>query len=439
MSVYVLNAFALASCIIGAVFFVGMILKFKAPRFSLIVVCSIIAVITGGCTWHFAFIDNKIISYLVVLIIEVFLLKTLIHFKWQQAIFSGIFDVFHLICSEGIATGILALILKKNLYQIVTVTESSLIALIIAMVIKSILYFIYGFAINRNEFQSLFRSDKELETVVLQDSAIFVFMLFGCYNYYYNLDLIWFTVVQILLSILTLVLFMMVFHYGMRVSYMIENDVHNELVREQLRLQLSQHVSYQNTFADIDTFKRQFREDILTMEQLIDDGNIKELRKIANDKMPRLLEMLPEKKEFSNNEVVNALLLSWYQQCSARKINFQALIFVASELSEKQKEFSDLLIEIKDLYCSLTLQVNGGHIKIEGKNIKTRFVLQVSGSYSGSITERSDLPYFKTRNGIDAKSAYHRIHEMINSVDGTLFWDADETSSLFKLTVSIRF
>ena len=87
----------------------------------------------------------------------------------------------------------------------------------------------------------------------------------------------------------------------------------------------------------------------------------------------------------------------------------------------------------------MTLQVNEGHIKIEGKNIKTRFVLQVSGSYIGSITDKNDLPYFKTQKGVDAKSAYHRIYEMINSVDGTLFWDADEANSLFKLTVSIRF
>lgn len=439
MSIYVLNAFALAACIIGAVFFTGMILKFKAPRFSLIIVCTILAVIAGGCTWYLTFIGNKILSYIIILIIEIFLLKTLIHFKWLQAIFSGIFDVFHLLCAEGISAGILALVLRKNLYQIVTVPESSLVILIIAMVIKSVLYFIYGFAIKRNQFQSLFRSEKELETIVLQDSAIFVFMLFGCYNYYYNLDLIWFTFAQILLSILTLVLFMMVFHYGMRVSYMIENDVHNELVRQQLRLQLSHHVSYQHTFAEIDAFKRQFREDILTMEQLINDGDIKELRKIADTKMPRLLEMLPEKKEFSNNEVVNALLLSWYQQCADRNVDFQALIFVAGELSDKQKDISDLLIEVKDLYCCLTLQVNEGHIKIEGKNIKTRFVLQVSGSYIGSITDKNDLPYFKTQKGVDAKSAYHRISEMINSVDGTLFWDADEANSLFKLTVSIRF
>lgn len=439
MTTMFLNITAYLACILCVFCLLRTTFQVKKPKFPYWTSLITMSCLIGSLYWHSSFWNNEILSYLVLLAGQTLLLKLFIHLNWCQAVFAGIFDTLHLICIKGITIGIVAVLLRKNLYQVITNPRFFLLVLLVTMLLQSFLYWFYGRFLDRKKFQLLFNLEAELESVVLQHGALFVFMLFYSYNYYYNLDLVWFSLAQTLLSLLILVLYFLILSYGTRVSYLLEHDIHNELLRQQLKLQLSQYSSYQQMLSEIETFKYHFRERILSLEQLLEEGDTSALKTAAHTQVLPLLNLLPAKKTFSNNEFINAVLLDWEQQCARQQIAFHCLLFVPDMLKEHQEEIADILYRLRELYQHLTLCHTNGSLKLEGRHIQSRLVLQVSGSYRGSISQKKDLPCFETPEGLQTKSAYHRLSDMLEAFDGTLFWDTDPDTSQFLLTLSIRF
>lgn len=217
--------------------------------------CILGSFIVGIAIWYSVRLDNEILSYLLLFFLELVILKLAVHATWMEAALGAIGSVFYYVCLKGVVVGIFALVFRKNLYQIITVPTLSLWVLASTMLLKTLLFGIMFRKKIIPKLRALISSQWEAGMVLFQHITLFVFMLFYSYNYYYNLDLIWFSFAQLLLSMLMFALYHMILHYGARVSYLLDTDVHNDLINAQLKSQLAQYQSRQELFHQIDAFK----------------------------------------------------------------------------------------------------------------------------------------------------------------------------------------
>ena len=409
--------------------------KPKLPRFFS---CFIGAFLLGANAWGASLIDNKIIVYLLFLAIDLIFLKLVTHITWTEAFLGCINSVFHYICLEGITVGVFALVSRKNLYQIITVPSSSLIVVGITMILLMLCMGVYHTEKVVTRIRALISSETEMTNVILMHAALFLFMLFFSYNYYYNLDLIWFSFSQLLLSLLMLILYHLILNYGSRISYLINNELHQDLVNNQLKSQLAQYESYTESFVQVDRFKTRFREVSLTLRHLIYEKKYEKAETILENDFPQMLELLPSKKEYSNSLTVNAFMLEWARRCQHEHIQLDGLLYVPENLLSHEERILYLLTEIRDIYMYLAGPVSKATITLMAKHARNRFIINISGPFKGIIEEKDEYPYFITANGVEVKSCYHRLVTQVDGMNGTLFWSVETRPQTFTLTVSFH-
>lgn len=407
--------------------------RFNVYAFSFFGAC-----LMGTTIWGATFLNNEILSYLLFIVAELIIMWIGTYSSPTNALFAAIASTIHTMCIKGIVIGVFALILQKNLYQIITVSDRHLTAIIVTMVIKLFAPVLYRNSEVRRRFLTLFRSDKEVESVLLQHVALFIIMLFFSYNYYYNLDLIWFTMSQIILSALILVLYYITLYYGVRISNFLENEIINKRIQQQLNDKLSQYSSYQSIFKQIDDFKYHFRENILVTEELISNGSMDAAKNQLHGAIPLLLEKLPSKKVFSNNERLNALLFDWDTYCETNKIRFESKVYFPPAFEKREKEILSILAIVEDMYSYIIKSSKFPFIKAEGKVMQGNFVLSIVGSIHGAVEDRKDTPYFITPNSDSIKQLYHKLFSMSEAVDGILFWNYSAKDHTFQIMFSIH-
>lgn len=422
-------------CVFGYCMAASVFWKPHMPRFLF---CLSGALIIGFSIWGVAQTENEISGYIILFGAEVFFLKIAANITWLQAVFAGLSSVFHTVCIKGITVGGFALILQKNLYQVITVKNWALEVLIVTMILKMLVLLAYRSEMIRLKLRTLFSSEQELLRVSYLQGGLFVFMLFYCYNYYYNLDLIWFTIAQILHSALMLILYNLILNYGSRISFFLENEVRKDIMSRQFHAQSAQYLSYQNTFHEIETFRHTFREATLSIQYLMENGNIQEASVLIQNTLSTITDNLPKKKEYSNLDVVNAFMLEWDHQCMKLGMQLESLIFVPDELYAKQEGILLILSELREIYMALGESVSNAEIKMQGKKVQNRFVIYTTGPYKGIVNSKGDMPEFTVANGMRANTGHQRLLTLIRSMDGTLFWDVSNLSPAFKITLSIH-
>lgn len=438
ISPILLDLITVFSCILCSFCYIKTACFYWTPRFNAWSFSTIAACIMGTIIWSSTFLSNEILSYLIFAMAEVMILRMGTDCNHVHAFLGAIASTFHTMCIKGIVVGVLSLMLRKNLYQIITASDLNLMAITATMFLKMGTPLLFTGPKMRNGYRTLFRSDNELEAVLLQHGALFIIMLFFSYDYYYNLDLIWFTIAQIILSVLMLVLYYLTLYYGVRISNLLENDIANTRIRQQLNDKLAQYDSYQNTFKQIEDFKYYFRENMLVVETLIANGSTGAARNKLHAAIPLLLEKLPARKVYSNNERLNALLLDWDTHCQTNKIRFESTVYLPPGFEKKEEEILSALAIIEDMYSYITKVSKAPSIKVEGKALQGNFVLNIVGSIHGTVERRFGLPYFIMPDGDHIKMLYHKLSAMSESIHGILFWNYLLRERTFQIIFSVH-
>lgn len=428
----------IAACILCSYCYIKTACFYWKSRFNPYIYSVIMACIMGTVIWGCTFLDDEILSYLVFAVMEILILRIGTRANNAHALLAAIASTFHTVCVKGIIIGVFAIVLKKNLYQVITVQNLYLAAVMVTSILKISAPLLYTSTKARSNFATLFRSENELESVLMEHGALFIIMLFFSYNYYYNLDLIWFTIAQIILSVLMLVLYYLTLYYGVRISNLLENDIANMRIQQQLNDKLAQYDSYQNIFEMIEDFKYYFRENMLVTEALIANGSMEEAQSRLHAAIPLLMEKLPSRKVFSNNEGLNALLVNWDIHCQTNKIRFEAMVYLPDVFERKEKEILSVLAIIEDMYSYITRYSKSPFIKVEGKMLQGNFVLNIVGSIQGTVEQRFDLPCFITPNGDRIKMLYQKLSSMSETINGLLFWNYLLKERSFQIIFSIH-
>ena len=424
---------AIVVCIISSYLNLNIAKYYWETKVSNIFFCSFSGVAIGFTIWSSLFLDNEILFYLILLLLSFSLLKLFIHITYSQAMFATITVTIHLMSAKGIIVGLLSLFLKKNLYQIITVESTALVSLVLALILTNVFLAMYSSKEKRKLIVVLFNTESELTRLIHILSSLFIFMLFYSYNYYYNLDLVWFSMAQVILSALVLILYFQALSYSLRISNLLEVELYHQQVDSNLNIQLA----HKEMVHSINDFKHQYREKLMTIEALLASKQVDSAMTLIQDSSDSLIEELSIAYMASNHDLINGVLFAWKNSCKQNNTPFDAHIFISKEIEPIYSNILKIITILEVLFGLLTANNQNSNISIVGKSRNNLFVVKATCSMDGSVYDRNSLPFFVIKNGIDAKSHYRRLSAITKSYNGLISWKFNNEISSFEITISL--
>lgn len=370
---------------ISNLFFCMVILKQWKARISNILLPLIYPILCTASVIFVGKIANEPTAYIALFIFSMLSLLILLKVSLEESILLSTFQIFHMIFAKSIVAGAMSLILQKNMYQLFQVAQYEQLIMAIAHGVLVVLFFIYYLTFNKKKISTFFLCKGQVYNVMITHIIISIYMLFKSYNFYFNLDLIWFSVEQIFTAIILYSLFMISFKFSVLISNLMQN---------QIRLK-NQNYKILCEAANFEAFSEELKEDSNISKSKILNAFFAEFKNICKFENIKLnIEgHIPENINISENELHEML-------SSALKNSIEASLKITNKNDRKIdikffEENKNFKIEIKNIYAKKPnfnngiIQSSKSNIELEGLGIG--YIKQVLNKNKGKIGYKVDV------------------------------------------------
>lgn len=385
---------------------------------------------------------NEPFAYVVSAISCFLLLKYFFYISFYEAFFASLLFVFQTMCLKGMVAGTMSLLLGKNTFQLFSLDYYTLLISGIADLFKLMIFIYIKKEVKKDKYRVFLSSEEEVLTILFAHIGIFLFMLFHSYNYYYNLDLIWFSISQVLVSALMFLVYALIFNFGVRTANLIQRDLWGRHAQEQMQARIDQHDVYLRAIKEIDQFNYQYRELMVTVDYLLQERRDVELHELLKTSFPSLILTLPTTKKYSNHPFIEAALFAWNTVCEREGIELETMVYVPMPFDMDEYHMTHFFQCVQEI--SMILARGSFHKKhrativMEGKVANQWLTIKSTASFSGQIETRNDLPYFLTPNALDLKSKYYMLQRLTEEDHGMCSFSVDNKRQEFSLILSRR-
>lgn len=410
------------------------ITKAKRSLFIVIVSCVVFSLALLICS---TYIQNVPAVYSIAFIGGVILFIILFRFTMLQAYLCGCFVVFHMIALKGLVIGTLSLILKENSFMILQNPNTEISTAIIAQLFYMIIIFVYIKIIDVKALRSFLSNRQQLIAILACHLTLTIFMLFNSFSFYYNLDLVWISVSQILVGIILYFVYIIILNYGIKMADLIQHKLRDQQQLEIIQAQMRQQNSLLKMTEILNHFKHDYREHMLIIEDHIERKQYEEALKETKNDCLELLSELPQTSKYCNNIILNSLLIDRHEVCKENSIRMEALVYYPLDLSISEKECHEILRILTNNAIEANEKVIEQHryMKIKSNIHKNWLSILVENPYDGIVLFEGDLPISSYERANNEGLGLIYIKELLEDHQGVVH--IDHKDNVFKVTILI--
>lgn len=337
---YFLEKIAFFLLIISNLFFSLIILKHWKTRVRDILLIIIYPLICSVSVILFANIGNEPSVYVALFISNMLSLIFLLKINLEESIFLSIFQLFHMMLVKGISAGILSMILKKNMYQLFQSALAEQIIMCFAHAILATIFCFYYIFFKKEKISTFILCKGQVYYVTIIHLVITLYLLFNCYNYYFNLDFIWFSIDQVFTCISLYAVYLLVLKYGVKVSNLLQNEIR------------------------------------------LKNQNFKILIQSANfNALPNEIKV---KTNICNSEVINSLFAEFKNICNFKNIDLSIRGIYSENINIPEKEMHEIFSNLLKNSLEAVLKIkdeNEMKIDVNFENEDNFFKISISNTY----------------------------------------------------------
>ncbi len=371
--------------LIGNLFFSLIVLKrWKGRILNILlpiihpIVCTISVIFTAEKLT----VGNEPASYVVLFIVSMVLLILLVKIRLEEAIFLSIFQTFHIVFAKSIAAGGMSLFYEKNMFQLFQVDQYTQLITCIAFGIFAALFCLYYLTFNAKKMSAFFLCKGQVYYVMIIHIMLALYLLFNCYNFYFNLDLIWFSVEQVYTCIVLYAIYFLVLRFGVRISGLLQNEIRHKNQDFTILKQVSNFTAIENANDFINLYSTT-------------SSSIKEL--INSDQKLGALEKIKDldNKCKSNNDdniinvssykIINALFYEFNNICTLKNVKLDGTYSFDNNINIDEKDLHEILSILLKNSLEATLKLteeNKRNITINTEQTDKEFILKISNTYN---------------------------------------------------------
>lgn len=385
-------------------------------------------------------IPNLPLTYTLAFFLIAMLFGFCFKFSMNQSFFISCYYVFHILVFKGIVLGIISLVLKVNTFIVLNNVTYNRISIICTQVLLFITFLVYVRLMKVQLIRSFLINRKQLMHVLGCHICIIIFMLFNTFTYYYNLDLVWVSVAQILISIILYVIYIVILNYAIHMADLLQHKIRDQKQLETIQAQLRQQNSLLKITEIVNAFKHDFREQLLTIEEYIETHQYsKAINELKKDCLYHL-DKLPHIKKYSNNIIINSLLIDRQDICDEKGIEMNAMLFYPQDLSISERELHELLRIVFDNAIDANeknLERNK-YITIKSTVEKQWLNILIENPYEGIILFDGDRPVSSYEREDNEGMGLIYVEELLEKHGGIIRYQNDKKNKIFTEQILIR-
>lgn len=366
------------------------ICKVKQSPWVVLLTFFIVAILFGILIFK---IDNLPAIYLLTFMAGVALIYLCFKTTLLQAYFCSVFYVFHLITLNGMSVGALSLLLKRNSFQILSIPEYHMNSILLTIAGMCVVLMLYYTFLKPNKLRCFFSCKVQLIYVLIAHFSICLFMLFHSFGFYYNLDLIWISISQILVGLILYIAYMLILNYGVRVSNLLQYDIRSRQQLEMIKSQLHHQHSLEQLSETLNTFKHAYREQLLSIEYYAENQQCEEIKKEIKKEHIQILNAIPYVKKYSNNALLNSLFIDLAATAQEEKIAFDALLYVPKDISLHETELHGIMsVLLKNAFEATVQREENRFVRVKSSLEGGWLSIRIENSYEKPIYFEGDRP-----------------------------------------------
>ena len=355
----------------------GRILNILLPAIYPLV-CTIAVIFTSKAIT----VANEPTSYVVLFIVSLILLILLVKIRLEEAIFLSIFQTFHIVFAKSLTAGAMSLFYEKNMFQLFQVEQYSQIITCISYGLLTGLFCFYYLTFNAKKMSAFFLCKGQVYYVMIIHIMLALYLLFNCYKFYFNLDLIWFSVEQVYTSIVLYTIYFLVLRFGVRVASLLQNEIR----KKNQDFTLMHQISNLNTAENYIDFTNLYSTLSASLKESINsDNKIDALEKIKtlDNKCKGINEI--DINAISSSKMINALFFEFNNICKLKNIKLEGNYSFSDNLKIEEKELHEMLSILLKNSLEATLKLteeNKRSITINTEEKDKSFIIKISNTYN---------------------------------------------------------
>ncbi|CAM2075850.1 MAG: GHKL domain-containing protein [uncultured Clostridium sp.] len=350
------------------------------------------------------------------------------------------YQIFQNVINKDIIIGLTALILKKQVYQIIGDYEMYLIMIILTRIMMLIVIIIFDNKTFKNRIKELLLYRKIFIMNRWTVTMLNIILLGANYSYYYygykgikvymmliNRVCIYFCLYSNILTKVKSIKWMdREIFYKTNLAKLKYNSEINKKEDEYINL--------------LRMYNHDFRKILNSINDSIQIGDIDKAKEIIYEFNGEIQEVIKQNKRFSNNSLINAELNRLYKASSSNNIYFDSDCYIPENLGVKE-------IDLVKIFSNLASNAFEACIKQKGYedkwiNFKSyvkddNFIIYQTNSFNGEIKMKNDQLITTKENKRDHGIGVESIKYIVNKEDGLAIVKVDEDRKEFSFLIKI--
>ena len=430
LSIYIYNSFLIKSY--------DGIVNFKFDKIKInLVIPIILSIISVYMIKNEIFLLNAyIFSFLLYIVIFKFVFDESI----GTVCILGIYQIFQITITQDIILGLIAMILRKGMSNIIQSYSIYLISFSLTRIIMVISIKKFNNEFYKKKLKKLLVYRKKLTLNIISIISLTIVLLVSDYIYYYYGYKKIYELIMVISRIFIYICFYCNVFMGIKTIQWMEEEVFykTNLLNIEYNKNLNKKIDeYSNLFR---MHNHDFSSILTNINDCIDIGNIKKAKKIIFDFNNKIKKVITYTKKFSNDSLINTILNRLYEESIANDIYFDSDCYIPKNISIKEID----LINIFNNLSSNALEACLKQEKCEKKWIEFKsyvkennFIIYQSNSFDGKINIKNDRLRTTKKNkklhGIGVESIKH----IVNEANGMELIKIDSINKEFKFLIKI--
>lgn len=376
-------------------------------------------------------------SYVVLFIVSLVLLILLVKMRLEEAIFLSIFQTFHIVFAKSIVAGCMSIFYKKNMFQLFQVAQYTQLICCLSFGLMAILFCIYYLTFNKRKMDAFFVSKGQVYYVMIIHIMLALYLLFKCYNFYFNLDLIWFSVEQVYTSLTLYLVYFFVLRFGVRLSSLNQYQIREKRQDFEALNQVANFVQMQDANAFLSSYKDVSAEIKKELSANKTAEALEELNSLDN----KFKALNIEDKKYSDMRLINALIQEFANVCKLKNIELNADFFIPNTINIEEKQLHMLLsILLRNSLesCLKIKEEQNRKINISNEQTEKDFIFKISNTFNKKpVVDNGYLQTSKPYSELEGLSIGY-LEEALIKLKGKFKFKIDANQKMFFAELTLK-
>lgn len=371
---------------------------------------------------HLSF-QNIPYYYIYTLLYGIFLISYFVGFEGKPIAFvfaSGNF-LFHLLCLKGIIVTFVSFVLETSMYEIIVNPFTRSLTTILLFSSASVFLVMFRKVYSEEKVNVLLANTVQVKMIASVQAVLNVTLVLATLIYSYNINGYWITLYHLLLSTMMIIGFYIVFKYAIGECLQIEFKENEEILKYQIQSQLEQYRKLSQYIKDLRRLKHDYNNQIRGLRFILESGDYEKAKEYVNEMDGEINASNLSYVQFSNHNLVDAIMQDTYSKAQEEHIKFIAKIQVEKiPLTDLElcTVFSNLLNNAVE--ACRKAEKDKQYIVINSRVVNHFWTIQIINGFNGIVkAEKGKLKTTKIdkhQHGLGIET----VEKIIASYDGEL-------------------